>query len=179
MKNFDNNKNEENEDINYSVRDLTIKEIIPNVIDNFLVSILENHHTLVIPSNVVGIQFKAWFNGRGGIFSKDVLNYSRDKKSSKYVLIQGNGLYCIARLISEEEKSLFETLKLIDGQIKDVSYMILRNLREDEQLTNTYKFIKEKDIYTEIDSTISIPITKPSPDEDQDYHSSSISLFND
>ena len=35
------------EDINYTIRDLSIEEIVPNNIDNYLVSIYENHHLVV------------------------------------------------------------------------------------------------------------------------------------
>jgi hypothetical protein len=167
---------EMNEDINYTVRDLDMNEIIPNAIDNFIVTIFENHHTIVLPSHITGIQFKAWSRGRGGVFSKDILNYALKKKSAQYVLIKGNDIHCIARLITEEEKLSFNTLKLVDGQIKDVPYMILKNLKENEKLTNVRKYIEEKDIDIEADTVI-LAANKNVHDDDADYHVGSISLF--
>jgi hypothetical protein len=164
------------EEINYTIKDLVIDEIIPNVIDNFMVTIFEDHHTIVIPPTITGIQLKAWSRGRGGIFSKDILNYTLGQKYGQYVLIKGDKIYCIARLILEEEIPTFNTFKLIDGQIKDVSYMILRNLKEDDRLINTQKLIIEKDVYTEVDPMILI-IPKITHDDDPDYHVSSVSLF--
>ena len=125
---------------NYTIKDLTIDEIIPNVIDNFIVTIFEDHHTIFLPSTTTGIQLKAWNHGRGGVFSKDVFKHAQNKKTGQYVLIKGNDVRCIARLITEEEKLLFSSLKLIDDKIKDIPYMILKNLKEDEKLSSTRKY---------------------------------------
>ena len=139
-------KSEQNEDVTYKIKDLSIKDITPNVIDNYLVVILDEHQTIVIPSTTTGMQFKAWRRTRGGIFAKDVLNYALNKPCGKYVLIKGKDMRCIARLITEEENMIFSTLRLIDGQIKDMPYMILKNLKENEKLTSTRKYIEEKDV---------------------------------
>jgi len=169
------------EDYNYTIKDLSIEEIVPNNIDNYLVSIYENHHLIVLPNSVMGEQFKNWKKSRGGQFSKDVLYYTLKKfeQVAKYVLIKGNGKYFIARIIAEEEKLDFEALKLIDGQIKDISYMILRHLNEDDTLTNTklsmFNTEEELKILEFYPSITNIPIH----DEELDYHGGSISLFSD
>lgn len=167
----------ESEDINYTVKDLKISEIVPNTIDNFTVMLYEDHQAIILPSTITGVQFKSWHRGKGGIFSKDVLNYSLHKPHGKYVLIKGNKLNCIARLISEEEIELFNP-KFIDGKIKDTSYMILKNLKDEESLTNVHKYI-EKDIDNEEDIEIISCSNETDQDEDFDHHVSSISLFNE
>ena len=75
-------QSESSKELNYSIKDLSMDKIIPNVIDNFIVTIFEDHHTIVMPSHITGVQFKAWSHGRGGIFSKDVLRYALNKISA-------------------------------------------------------------------------------------------------
>jgi hypothetical protein len=176
-----------NEDINYKIKDLSIKQLVPNIIDNYLITILDDHHTIFMPSNITGVQFKMWAQGRGGIFSKDVLYYTLNKNSiyttkrklAKYIHIKGPDTNCVARIINEEEKPQFESLKLIDGQIKDMTYMILKTLKNGEKLSNSNRYIEEKDVIHEGDIQIVIS-DSPKPihdDETTDYHVESISLF--
>ena len=164
------------EDRNETVTDVKIEQLIPNVIENFVVTIFENHHTVALPMNVAGTQFRAWYKGRGGVFSKDVLQFSLGKTPGKYVLIQNNDIKCIARLITEEEELSFKTLHLVDGQIKDRPYMILKKLEEGEKLSNTRKYINEKDIEPEENLYVSASQVT-SHDDDVDHHVGSISLF--
>jgi hypothetical protein len=178
MKNLKNSP-ENVEEINYNIRDLEITDIVPNIIDNFMVTILDGHHTLLLPSTTTGLQLNAWSREKGGVFSKDVLKHSLGQKCGQYVLIGGNDLNCIARLITEEELFSFETLKLVDGKIKDIPYMILRNLKEGDTLINTKKISVEKDFYSEVDSIILSAPKVISHDEDPDYHVGSVSLFNE
>jgi len=168
------------EDYNYTIRDLTIEEIVPNNIDNYLVSIYGGHHLIVLPNSVMGIQFKNWKRSRGGQFSRDVLYHTLKKYEDvgKYILVKGDGQYFIARLIAEEEKLKFEALKLIDGKIKDVPYMILRHLNEDDALTNTKLSVFSNE--EELQSTDFYPSTsQPVHDEELDYHGGSVSLFSE
>lgn len=180
MKKIINIQSNQNEDINYNVKDLTIDQIVPNIIDNFIITIFEDHHTIVLPHLITGVEFKAWSRGKGGIFSKDVLKYSLNKKSAQYVSIKGENMHCIARLIEEEEKELFETLNLIDGKINDVSYMILKNISEDEKLTSTKNNLNENNLdIIDTDMAISLNVPKLSQEDDIDYKIGSISLFTD
>lgn len=168
------------EDSNFNVKDLKMKQIIPNMIDDYLVTIIDDHHTILMPPHITGMQFKLWSQGRGGIFSKDVLKHALNKNTPKYVLLKGNGIHCIARIIEEDEKPLFEGFKLIDGQIKDKPYMILRNLKNGEKLTSTIKYIEEKDIImheTDIETSISGSEKILHDDDSDNYHPESISLF--
>jgi hypothetical protein len=170
------------EEVNYKLKDLKMSQLIPNIIDNYLVTILDGHHTIIMPSNITGMQFKAWSQGKGGIFSKDVLKHALNKKTPKYILFKTNELNCIIRIIEEDEQEYFESLKLIDGKIKDKPYMILKNLRSGEKLSNTNRYIDEKDIIHEDDMQISISDTQKIPRDDEssdDSYVKSISLFNE
>lgn len=167
-----------------SVTDVEISQLIPNVIDNVLITIDDNHHTLFLPLNFNGLQFKNWKKTRGAVFSKDVLNYSLQKPTGKYIVIKSKDLNCIARIIDENEKLNFEVLKLIDGTIKDRPYTIIKNI-ENGEIISSFKPLIEKD--TEKDSIIILVDTpiiymgspKISPEEDVDHHTGSISLFNE
>ena len=159
-----------------TVLDVNINEITPNVINEYTVNILDGHHTVIIPMNTNGMQFRAWHKGKGGIFSKDVLNYSLGLPHGKYVVINGHKLNCIARIISEDEELHFRTMKLVDGQIKDRPYMILKHLLENEPLSSVRGYVNEKG--THFEEIEYIPETKiTSEDEEIDHPIRSISLF--
>jgi len=164
------------EEINDKITDVKIEKLIPNVIDDYIVTIYEDHHTIVLPLNINGTQFKAWCKGRGGVFSKDVLNFSLGLEHGKYVLMKGKKLNCIARVITEEEELQFKTMKLVDGQIKDRPYMILKKLENGEKLSSTQRYINEKELEHE-DNIFIATSAKPSQDDDVDHHVGSISLF--
>lgn len=165
------------EDDEYTIKDLNIKQIIPNIVDNYLITILEDHHTIVMPSNVTGMQFKEWSRGRGGVFSRDVLYYSLKRKTGKYILIKGKDIYCIARIISDEEQEMFNDLKIIDGQLKDIIYMLLRNLKIDDSLTNTNKYIEKDIVNEEVAHMVINDYQKILKDDDDNYRPESISLI--
>lgn len=158
-----------------TVSDIDFSEIVPNVIDTFLVTIYEGHHTIFLPSQANNTQLRNWYKGKGGVYSRDVLNYSRNKPTGKYIRIKGKSLNCIARLISEEEVSNFKTLKLIDGTIKDRPYMILKSFENDVKLTSTIRY-DDKDIMPETDVYIATQ-SKVTLEDDFDHHTGSISLF--
>ncbi len=169
-----------NEDTHITVKDLNIDQIVPNIIENFLITIIDGHQTLIIPSNASGLQFKEWMHRRGGIFSKDVLYHSLNKKIGKYVLIKGSDINCIARIIEDDEHELFESLRLIDGKIKDNLYMILRNLKDGDELTNTNKNIHEEIIEEQNEMLISINQRNDNKDEEEAEHlTTSVSLISD
>jgi len=161
---------------NDTITDIKIEQLIPNVIDNFIVTIYEGHQTIALPMNITGTEFRAWYKRKGGVFAKDVLQFSLKKPHGKYVLIKGETLNCVARLISEEEELQFRTLKLVDGQIKDRPYMILKKLENGEKLSNTQRYINETDIEHEENPYV-VPLPVTSQDDDVDHHVGSISLF--
>ena len=160
-----------------SVVDLTIENIIPNIIDNNIVTIYEGRHTIFLGHNVTGQMLKIWYKSKGGIFSKDVLNYTLGKECGKYMLLRKSNEDQIIRLISDEEEFQFRTLKLVDGQLKDAPYMILRTLNRGEELTNTKReYITENEIAHEEDDVVPASNTT-TQDEDFEHHLGSISLF--
>lgn len=158
------------EDENYIIEDLSISSLVPNNIDNFIVLIQDDRHVLILPNTYTGLQFSNWRKGRGGIFSKDVLNHTlmKESKVGRYILVKGEGKNFIARLISEEEKDKFSILKLIDGQIKDVSYMILKNLDVEDK--------KHGIIEEEIEAEFFPSINKTIVDDEPEFKGGSVSL---
>ena len=138
----------------------------------------EEHHTLAVPMNFSGSQFRTWHKGKGGAFSRDVLNFSRNKPSGKYVIIKNNTLNCVARLIDEEEESNFQSLKLIDGIVKDKPYMMLKKVQYGESLSGTHEFRNEPIVERE-ESGIIPASSIISEEPEVEYHAESISLFKD
>lgn len=167
------------DDTNYLIKDLEITDIVPNIIDNYVIYIdEEGFHTIHLPLNETTQETKIWRNGPGGIFSKDVLNFCRKKAHGKYLQIKGDDLNVIARIISEDEESFFKSLKLIDGQLKDTSFMILRHLNDDDNLTSVKNHAVDKNFF-ELEETINIVPIKITTHEDFEPLVGSISLFND
>ena len=172
---------EQESEIIYSVEDIDIKELIPNVIDNFVVAIVDDHHTVILPPNINGQQFTIWNKGRGGVFSRDVLKYSRGIKPGKYVIIKEANKKFIARVITEEELFQFKTLKLASGQVKDMAYMFLKEIHEGESFTSTrlnFNDNEEPHISGE-EEFISANHEHEVQDEEFENRTGSISLFSD
>ena len=141
------NKIASEEDQNYTIKDLSIDEITPNIIAGYVVTMFEGHHTIALPMIANGQHFKTWSRGRGGVYSRDVLHHSQNKPHGKYILFKGYDKYFIARLISEDEHLAFKTLNLIHGEIKDTSYMILKHLKEGDKLTDV-----KQNIFNELET---------------------------
>jgi len=153
-----------------NVFDLNINELLPNIIDNVVISMYEGYHTVFLPMNMMGISFRAWYRGKGGVFSKDVKNYSMGKPTGKYILVKNENSTFIARIISEDEMELFSTLKLVDGKIKDTSYMIFKHLARGQKYNDIESYVN-----------IQIPIEELSLETEQldDKPIKNISLFKD
>lgn len=169
MKNMKNM--EISEDTNFAVKDLEIKNIIPNIIDDVIINYSNVNHELYLPADMGSISWKNWLNGRGGIFAKDSNMYFKGKAIPKYVLLENSEEKIIARLIRDEEMEAFETLKLINGKIKDKFYMVLKKLQKDEKLTQSIRYIEEKE--EDMDHDPKILITNNiAPLEDEANYSS-------
>jgi hypothetical protein len=170
----------QNDPENLEVKDLQIKDIIPQSYNGTIITISEGYHTLLLPYGMEKGKFRTFRKSAGGIFSKDVLNYSRNKDHGKYVLLEGKGERKIVRLIEDEELSIFDSLRLVKGILKDKPYMVLRNLGQDEKLTSTNRYINENSESEEVEETIAIvPHSIENVDDDYDTHTSSISLFDE
>lgn len=161
---------------NYNVKDLSIEELIPNTFDNCIVTVFEGHHTLDMPPTMNGLVFSNWMKTKAGIFSKDVHRFMHNKPSGKYVLYEGYGKKFAARLINEDELLLFESLKLVDGHLKDVPYMILKDLKDDESFTNVKRYIQVSpdDIQDDVVMT-----NNPLCEDEETITYNSLSLFSE
>jgi hypothetical protein len=161
--------------LNHTLRALEINELCPNSIDGVVVSIDEdNKLRMDLHSSMSSEGFKKWFQGKGGIFSKDVKAFIKGKPTGKYILMEGEGERTILRLIEDEEFPAFEIRKLVDGKLKDKAYMLLRSLQEGESLTTSTRYIEEIELPIEE----SEPLDMPHPD-DEDSVIQSMQLFTD
>lgn len=159
------------------IKDLDLECLIPNNIDNVIINIKDSTCELILPHNMNNFEFQKWKNTKGGIFYKDVKSFCSNKPYGKYVSIQETDHIKIARLISNEESPLFNTLKLIDGKIKDSEYMLLKVIKIGESLRNTNRYI-EKNIDDFYNIKIIIPdISSVQEDSVNQINSESISLF--
>ena len=164
------------DEVKITIKDIEIGELIPNVYEDVIINIKNGTHVLDIPSEMGGIAFTNWTKTRGGMFNKDVLRWKRGKKHAKYVLIEGDGLVSVVRLIDEEDKLLFETLKLIDGKLKDKPYMLLKTVAAGQRLTSTERYIKQNTSFME-ENDASDPQAENSIPKSSEPHS--ITLFED
>lgn len=171
----------ESEDKSLSVRDLVISDIVPQSCKYGVIQILDGRHVLFLNETVNKDKYKSFNKSAMGRFNSDVVKFTNKKNPGKYLLIEGKGERKIVRLIEDEDLLLYQTLKLIDGIIKDKPYMILRNLEEGEKLTSSKRYVKE--INNEnADDLLFMNINPVSPTEEDDIHesiSSSISLFDE
>ena len=165
--------------LNYTIRDLSIREICPNSVDNVIVSIAEEQYHMDIPSNMVGDMFKRWLQGMGGVFKKDVSNFLKGKSCGKYILLEGGDERSIIRLIEDEEFPDFELKHLIHGKVKDKPYMTLRTLGPDQSLTNTSRYIVENPIAEEPEEEVSDENDNMPPKNEEDSLDRAVSLFAD
>ncbi len=164
---------------NLNIRDLSIEEILPQAFDGTVVNMIAGRHVLFLESEVTGDKFKSFRKSKGGIFNKDILDYSRGKESGNYVLIEGGDERKIIRLIKNDELHIFKLYKLVNGKIKDTPYMTLRNLSSSEKLAGAGRYIKEnREHETSVDE-MSIEAVNTTQEDDFEPIKSSVSLFSD
>jgi hypothetical protein len=162
------------------IKDLTIEEMFPQTYNGVIISKLDGYHTLHLPYGMDSGKFKTFQKSGGGVFSNDSLNYTRGKEHGNYVLIEGKGERKIVRLIEDEELTLFQSLRLIKGIIKDKPYMLLRNLTPDEKINNIVRYIeKENSEHEEVEEVMAIPTQVIVEDDDHETNATSVSLFED
>jgi len=172
--------NDSIEQKDFKIKDLNFSEILPNCVDDVVVSVIDNRRTVFLTPNMGKISWANWLKGRGGVFNKDVNNYLKGKSIGKYILLKDKKDQYIARIINEDEFLDFFSLKLIDGKIKDVSYMILKQILPGEGLISTKLPVHEEEpVAHEL-----IKIPTPHIDQVDDHHEidnplTSISLFED
>lgn len=149
--------------------------------------ICEGKRRVVLPLTMSGQAFSSWKKERGGILHRDLFDYLKGNKHGKYILMEGNEEKLILRLIEDDEISLFEKLRLIDGRVKDKPYMKLMDLSKLLDESNKYGYIEEINLKSfsesgEDDEEDEPMILKPNyiPLEDEEASSDrSLSLFDD
>jgi hypothetical protein len=162
------------------IKDLKMNDLIPQVYNNVVITIMDGYSTLDLPYGMDRGKFKTFQKSAGGAFHRDVLNFSRGKKHGKYLLVEGKNERKIVRLIEDEELTAFKSLRLVKGILKDKPYMVLKNLMPDEKLTGVGRYIKENSEHDEVEETININIPViNSEDDDFESHTSSVSLFDE
>lgn len=161
------------EEKNLIIKDLNLKQIIPNLIEGVIVTLVDEKLQLHMPSDMLEEKYQIWKKGRGGVFVKDIKN---KEKNFHYVILSGEGIRIIARLIEEDEIERFNDLKLIDGKINNKPYMKLKIVREGEKMIKTSRYIEKNDKMVQEPKII---ITNHiASNEDSDNHGN-ISLFKD
>jgi len=165
---------------NLNIKDLDIADLIPQAFNGTVVSVLDDKHVIYLPDGMDGAKFKTFRKSNGGVFNRDVLAWRRGKEHGKYLLIEGNGERKIVRLIEDEEMLLFQTFKLIKGIVKDIRYMLLRNLAPGDKLTSTGRYIVKENSEHEIEvpEMIVTPQVKVE-DDGPDVATTSVSLFDE
>ena len=168
------------EEKNLSIKDVKIKDLIPNAIEDVIIAFINDEVQLHFGKDLSGERFKKWKNGRGGVFYQDVKNWKNKKNHGNYVILNGNGEdRTIARLIEEEEVETFDMLKLIDGKIKDKPYMKFRVIGEGEKLTKSDRYIEKSNEDMASEYKIILPNHIASNDEVNTDQEGNVSLFND
>jgi len=118
---------------NFSIKDLSLIDLLPSEIDGIFVSIDENRPVLYLPENFTGEKLVRWKKDRGGILYKDIKNYLNESIKPEYVMFEGEGKKIIARVIDDSQIESFKNSKLLHGKIKDVYYMILKEVKENNK----------------------------------------------
>jgi len=162
------------------IKDLKIKDLLPQIYNDTVVAILDGYHTLVLPVGMDSGKFKTFRKSAGGIFSKDVLQFSRSQEHGNYLLIEGKGEKKVVRLIEDDEVTLFQSLRLIKGIVKDKPYMLLRHLGPDEKINYIGRYIeKENSEHEEVEEVMAIPVQMTADEDDHETNVTNVSLFDE
>lgn len=137
--------NARNQFTNYTVSDLNIDEIVPNVVDDVVIGIVDGHHSVFLPTYMQSINFSNFMKGRGGVFSRDVNNFCNGRAHGSYALVVHDRGRAIVRFIEDDEWLQFEVGKMIDGKVKDRYYSIIRELGDDDGLTSSVVKVKYRE----------------------------------
>jgi len=168
------------EEKNLSIKDVKIDELVPNEVDGIIIGLVDNELQLHLDKDCTGAAYVKWKNGRGGIFYKDLKNWFHNKNHGQYVLLSGeDDKITIARLIEEEEVTVFDTLKLIDGKIKDKPYMRFRTIKLGEKLVKSDRYIEESKEEMISEHNLILPNHIASGEASTDSSGSNVSLFDD
>jgi len=173
----------------YTIKDVKLDEILPNIIDGVAIYNDDNNKgpnfksAIILPCNMNREMFINWLKGKGGILYQDLKDYNIKGIKHKYAMINKDTERTLVRLIEKDEYEEFNILGLINGKIKDVSYMIIKNLGEDEDIKSykkEYINIQESDSFNEKIIVINTSNEIDNNDNnDYEANMNSISLFAD
>jgi len=158
------------------VNDIEFESLLPTTVDEVTIKVENGKREIGLPDSMNGEKFVTWKKRRGGIFYKDVFEFSRGRDHGKYVQLIGEDLEYIVRLIDEEELEDFQVRRLIHGKIKDKPFMILHNRSEIEDFDGKDGYINENDPEETEDFMVINTINIPQEDEEAGS-AKSISLF--
>jgi hypothetical protein len=119
---------------NVSIKNLTISQIIPNIIDNVIINIVNNKREIRLPKDMSGYKLSEWMQGRGGIFSRDIKSYINGTPNGNYFLLEEDK---IIRVLEDNE--IESSNNIIDGKINNKYYTIIRKIKNGEGLTQSNK----------------------------------------
>lgn len=156
-----------------NVKDLSIEEIFPTVIDNVVINLIDDHCTLFLPPDMTGMQFGQFMNGKGGVMSMDYKNFLEGKPHGKYAIFEHERGRAVIRFVEDDEWLKFEVSKLIHGKVKDRSYTVVRELEEGEEIKTT------RVCRVPIPETVEEEIAEETLEENEPDFSSSVPLFKD
>jgi hypothetical protein len=159
---------------NCKINEISLDKLLPNVVDNVLVNINDGKRTVVLNPEMGGVSYKNWLKNKGGIFAKDVRNFTLDKFTGKYVIYESGSEKLVLRMIDDNEILDFEAKRLVSGNLKDTPYMLFKVI-ENNELTS-YKLNKTMPILEE-ELEVIIDDTDKTTDLDDTNYVNNISLF--
>lgn len=165
--------------LNPTMKLLKISDILPQVMNNVIISVIDDHHTQQLPENMTGDKYRTFKKSRGGVFSRDSLAFSRNESCGVYFLFNDSVDRFIGRMIKEEENLAFQTLKLVDGKIVDVNYMKLKDLAPDEKLTRSVRYIIKDDLESENETEETTMVDETDIKNISEVAAASVSLFDE
>ena len=129
----------------HKVTPISIESLAPGKYRNVTVKLVEGRHLLQIPSNMDGSRFKLWKRTDAGIFSRDLLRFTKGKASGEWLLIQGKKYTSVVRLIDDSENTDFDGLMLLHGKIKDAYYMHLKTVLSTQNINWAAGYINQSE----------------------------------
>jgi hypothetical protein len=161
------------------VKDLNLEDLVPTVIDGVTIKIDNGRREISIPDSMNGDKFRTWKKRKGGAFYKDIFELTRGREHGKYVMVTGEDIEYVIRIIEEDEMEEFQARRLVHGKIKDKSFMILYNNSDpnenDEDQEGYIDENNQEDIENE--NLMIVEPTNIAPDDEETGSAKSISLF--
>jgi hypothetical protein len=67
------NKKEVEKEIHSRITDLSMAELLPQVMNNVIIGMIDGYHVQQLPDNMTGDRYKTFKKSRGGVFARDSL----------------------------------------------------------------------------------------------------------